>query len=206
MHQRFVILLLFEALFSQAGFGQNLSGDERLRDIVRQYGQAEVTVSYTGQQELDYLSLNVSILNVRNRLIEISLSPRTVEWFISQKLGYQILEKVVPRTIVSAPNVAGVYAWNMYPTYTQYDSIMRSFSRDYPSLCRLDTIGTSIRGKLVLALKISDNPLEDESEPQVFYTSTMHGDETGGFILMLRLADSLLKNYDVNARVKELSR
>ena len=67
---------------------------------------------------------------------------------------------------------------------------------NYPSLCRLDTIGTSINGKLVLALKISDNPAEDETEPEVFYSSTMHGDETGGYVLMLRLADYLLKNYN----------
>jgi hypothetical protein len=32
----------------------------------------------------------------------------------------------------------------------------------------------------------------------------MHGDETGGFILMLRLADYLLKNYSLNSRVKNL--
>ena len=32
----------------------------------------------------------------------------------------------------------------------------------------------------------------------------MHGDETGGFILMLRLADYLLKNYSASSRVKTL--
>ena len=74
----------------------------------------------------------------------------------------------------------------------------------YPTLCHLDTIGTSINGKLVLALKISDNADLNEDEPEVFYTSTMHGDETGGFILMLRLADYLLKNYNLDTRVKNL--
>ena len=74
----------------------------------------------------------------------------------------------------------------------------------YPSLCRLDTIGTSINGKLVLALRISNNPGAAATKPEVFYTSTMHGDETGGFILMLRLADYLLSNYNDNPRVKEL--
>ena len=81
---------------------------------------------------------------------------------------------------------------------------MQSFPKLYPSLCSLDTIGTSINGKLVLALKISDNPAVDEDKPAVFYTSTMHGDETGGFILMLHLADYLLKNYNLDARVKNL--
>jgi hypothetical protein len=94
--------------------------------------------------------------------------------------------------------------WDNYPTYIQYDSIMQSFKTLYPSLCRLDTIGTSINGKLILALKISDNPAVDGDNPSVFYTSTMHGDETGGYILMLHLADYLLKNYSQSSRVKNL--
>ena len=84
----------------------------------------------------------------------------------------------------------------------QYDSIMQSFLSLYPSICHLDTIGTSINGKLILALKISDNASIDEDEPEVFYTSTMHGDETGGFILMLRLADYLLTNYSFSQQGK----
>jgi hypothetical protein len=95
-------------------------------------------------------------------------------------------------------------AWDKYPTFTQYDSIMRSFASLYPSLCRLDTIGKSIYGKLILVLKISDNVAVNEDEPEVFYTSTIHGDETGGFILMLRLADYLLKNYQPGSRAKNM--
>jgi carboxypeptidase D len=35
----------------------------------------------------------------------------------------------------------------------------------------------------------------DEYEPEFMYTSTMHGDETVGYVLMLRLIDYLLTNY-----------
>jgi hypothetical protein len=81
---------------------------------------------------------------------------------------------------------------------------MQSFATTYPSLCRLDTIGISIYGKLVLALKISDNVQTDEPEPEVFYSSSIHGDELGGFILMLRLADSLLATYSTSSRIKNM--
>ena len=50
-------------------------------------------------------------------------------------------------------------------------------------------------GNLFWLLRYLIMPADDEAEPEVFYSSTMHGDETGGFILMLRLADYLLKNY-----------
>jgi hypothetical protein len=81
---------------------------------------------------------------------------------------------------------------------------MRSLASRYPSLCRLDTIGISNYGKLVLVLKLSDNVSDDEDEPEVFYTSSMHGDETGGFILMMRLAAFLLENYAGDARITDL--
>ena len=107
--------------------------------------------------------------------------------------------------IISAGNMNEALNWDTYPTFTQYDSIMRSFSTLYPSLCRLDTIGKSVNGKLILVLKISDNVSVDEDEPEVFYTSTMHGDETGGYVMMLRLADYLLRNYHTSNRVKNMA-
>jgi hypothetical protein len=204
MIRYFVILFLIMALASRICFAQNSGDDDRLRDLVRQYGQAEVTVPFNPSISLDYLTLNVSILSVRNKMIEISLSPLTVEWFIMQKYNYIIKEKPDLKGLISAESLNKAFQWNVYPTYSQYDSIMQSFVADYPSLCHLDTIGRSINGKLVLALKISDNPAVDESEPEVFYTSSMHGDEIGGFILMLRLAELLLKDYGDNPRVKEL--
>lgn len=204
MARKFLILFLIISGFSVLkSHSQILNTDDRLRQIVSQYGQAEVSVRYEGQKAIEILTAHVSILSVKDKHVFISLSPVTVEWFISQGFDYQIIEKVSPRGLISARDVSQAMEWDVYPTHTQYDSIMLSFQKLYPSLCRLDTIGKSVNGQLVLALKItSGNSTPDK--PRVFYTSTMHGDETGGFILMLHLADYLLKNYGKNARVHTL--
>ena len=204
MIKRLFILLSLTAFYALECYPQNINDDDRLRERIRIFGQAEVTISYTDNKTLDNLTRNVSILSVRNRIVEISLSPLTTEWFIRQKFNYIIKEKVDLKGILSAANVKQAFEWDKYPTYSQYDSIMQSFVSLYPEISRLDTIGTSANGKLVLAIKISDNPGKDESEPEVFYTSTIHGDESGGFVLMLRLADFLLKNYTNDDRVKNL--
>jgi hypothetical protein len=204
MTRRFLILFSVLTFFALKCYSQNISNDGRLRDFVRQYGQAEVTVTYTDRKALDNLTRNVSILTVRNKMVHISLSPLTVEWFILQNIDYQIIKRPDTKGVITALNLNQVMEWDKYPTYSQYDSIMQSFRTLYPALCHLDTIGTSVNGKLVLALKISDNAVNDEDEPEVFYSSTIHGDETGGFVLMLRLADYLLKNYNINSRVKNL--
>ncbi|MBE3140261.1 MAG: hypothetical protein IMZ53_06730, partial [Thermoplasmata archaeon] len=175
MTRRFLILLVVLTFFALRCYPQNINNDDRLRDIVGEYGQAEVTIPYANNKALDKLTRNVSILSVRNKIVRISLSPLTVEWFILQKYDYVITEKTDSKGVISAFNLNQAMEWDKYPTYSQYDSIMQSFKTLYPSLCHLDTIGTSINGKLVLALKISDNPNNDEDEPEVFYSSTMHG-------------------------------
>jgi hypothetical protein len=204
MIRRFLILFAVFTSFTAGCFSQNLSKDERLREIIRKDGQAEVTILYTDVKSIDSLTRNVSIISVKDSIIYIELSPVTVEWFLLQKYDYQIIEKKVNRELVLASDVNQAMTWDTYPSYSQYDSIMLNFAALYPSLCRLDTIGTSVNGKLVLVLKISDNPSIKKNEPGVFYSSTIHGDETGGFVLMLHLADYLLKNYQTDKRVKNL--
>ena len=202
--RHFLIIVFLFVLSALKCESQNIIPDNRLRQIISKDGQVEVTIHFTNNKSIEKLTARISILSVKDKVVHISLSPLTAEWFIMQKFDYQIVERVNTKSILSALNVNQATQWDNYPTYSQYDSIMQSFVKLYPALCHLDTIGTSVNGKLVLALKISDNAAADEDEPEVFYTSTMHGDETGGFILMLHLIDYLLKNYAVSNRVKNL--
>jgi hypothetical protein len=204
MGRQFLILLSVLCLSVLNTYSREDGPDDNLRFIVNRDGQAEVTIQTRAVRSFGELTLNVSILSVRDSLVHLSLSKITVEWFISQKYDYKIVERFSPKSLFSAGSLSQALQWESYPTYTQYDSIMKSFAALYPSLCRLDTIGRSVNGKLVLALKISANPGINEDEPRVFYTSSMHGDETGGYILMLHLADYLLKNYNTSGRVKNL--
>ncbi len=124
------------------------------------------------------------------------------------KLGYKIEELPLhdnqAKVINMATTVAEMANWDRYPTYDVYVQMMQDFATNYPDLCKLDTIGYSQNNRLVLVLKISDNVNTNEAEPEFFYTSTMHGDETTGFVLMLRLADYLLSNYGNDTEATDL--
>ncbi len=204
MIKRLLILSFFSLFQYSVIYSQTADKDNQLRNIVKQYGQAEVTIPYPGSKAMDFITRKVSITSVKDKTVFITISPLSIDWFVSRKYEYTILERADSKGIMSAVDVSQAMEWQSYPSYPQYDSIMKSFSTNYPSLCQLDTIGTSINGRLVLALKISDNAGTDENEPEVFYSSTMHGDELAGYVLMLRLADYLLKNYNTNNRVKNL--
>jgi hypothetical protein len=185
-------------------WSQNAYKDDQLRNLVKEYRQAEVTIQYPGLKEMEILTRNVSITSVKDKTVYINISPLTIDWFILAKYDYNILKRADIKGIISAGSVSQAMDWQSYPTYTQYDSIMRSFSQLYPALCHLDTIGTSINGKYIFALKISDNAGLNEDEPVVFYSSSIHGDELAGFVLMMRLTDYMLKNYNLNSRVKNM--
>jgi hypothetical protein len=204
MKEKQILILLMLSFLEISVCAQETARDILLRDEVKKYGQARVEIPFPGATALNSLSQSVSVSAVKGRSVEIVISPLTVEWFISVKLDYKITERPDSKSITTASNVMQAMKWESYPTYPQYDSIMRRFANTYPDLCLLDTIGTSIYGKLILALKISDNAAADEDEPETFYTSSIHGDETGGFILMLRLADYLLENYGTDTRVTNL--
>lgn len=204
MYRQYVILIFFSALINTRAFSQDYDQQQILRDEIREYAQATVSIHYTGRQSLDYLSDHLSVISVRDNEVIISLSPLTAEWFIEQNVDFEIIRKPALKDITTAVNKDIATDWQSYPSYDDYVLIMKDFQTNYPSLCNLDTIGTSVENRLVLVLKISDNVNTDETEPEVFYTSTMHGDETGGFMLLLRLADSLLKGYPASQRIKNL--
>ncbi len=99
---------------------------------------------------------------------------------------------------------ASVQVFDNYPTYPQYEQIMQQFATDHPAICKLVNLGTLPSGRKILALKITDSLSKRENEPQFLYTSTMHGDETAGYPLMLKLADEILNGYNVNPRLTQL--
>lgn len=107
-------------------------------------------------------------------------------------------------SLLMATTVEQMASWNRYPTYETYVEMMQQFAVEYPTLCKLDTIGYSVNNRLILCAKISDNVALDEEEPEFFYSSTMHGDELTGFHHMLHLIDTLLRSYGINEELTEL--
>ncbi|MBR3411429.1 MAG: hypothetical protein IKG81_01915 [Bacteroidales bacterium] len=109
-----------------------------------------------------------------------------------------------PKAVDMATTLDEMDAWNRYPTYEVYVAMMQRFADNYPDLCHLDTIGTSIQGRLILSLAITGSALTDNYRPEFFYSSTMHGDEVTGFYLMLRLCDTLLRSYGISQDITSL--
>ena len=98
-------------------------------------------------------------------------------------------------------------SWTCYPSYDQYVTLLQDLADGNPTLCRLESLGFTAnlgRPHELWIMRISDNPDFEEAEPEVLLTSTMHGDETLGFVLTLRLIVELLHQYGVDPQITKL--
>ena len=111
---------------------------------------------------------------------------------------------LAPKALSMATTLEEMYQWDRYPTYDVYVQMMNHFAATYPDLCRLDTLGTSVQGRLLLCLFITGTSDNDLYRPEFLYSSSMHGDEITGFYFMLRLCDTLLSSYGTSADITDL--
>ncbi|MDY5969611.1 MAG: M14 family zinc carboxypeptidase [Bacteroidales bacterium] len=169
------------------------------------YGQQRITFAEPDLGKMSLLSRTVSIDSRHDSVYVAYGNERELKAL--RDLGYDYSLTEVPRetkTLTMAQNVEEMRQWNRYPTYETYVEMMQGFARDYPDLCQLDTIGYSVRNRLILCVRLTSDAIPESAKPQFFYSSTMHGDEIAGFQLMLHLIDTLLSGYGRNAQYTHL--
>ncbi|HZM14004.1 MAG TPA: M14 family zinc carboxypeptidase [Bacteroidales bacterium] len=191
MKHLFVIsaALMFLTYYTVYGQDQWRGGD--IREALNRFGQAEVLIEYPGYDAMSRLATRFSVSSCDDREAVLTLSPLTASDFISTGISYKIILPEETKGFFTASSVSEAMQWHSYPTWKHYDTIMHKIAQTWPELCLLDTIGFSVRGRAILALKISDNPAADEQEPAVMLSAAIHGDELAGFIMLMRLAEYL---------------
>ncbi len=116
----------------------------------------------------------------------------------------EVIPSMLENPIMAATLLDFTSTWDSYPTYNQYDSLMNAFVNQYPHLCKLHNFGTLASGRKILTLQLTDTIKPSYKKAKFLYTATMHGDETTGYIMMLRLAQYLLQNYALNPEIHQL--
>jgi len=157
------------------------------------------------QNELEIITRIISIDNIEDGYVYAYANEAGIEKFLAAGYFYEVLPH--PGTLYKpkmTTNWERSRLLEAYPTYDAYVNIMYQFATDHPTICEVTNIGNSVNGREILVAKISDNIDQEENEPEFFYTSTMHGDETTGFILMLDLINLLLSDYSSDPQITNL--
>ncbi len=159
----------------------------------------------TNKSEIEKLTTIISIDNVKDNTVYAFATEINFQKFVSFGYDFILLNNTTKsQKSAAVTTIAEMQDWDKYPTYDLYVEMMENYTDTYPEICKVLNIGTTVLGKDLLVLKISDNINDEENEPEIFLSSTMHGDETLGFILLLRLIDSLVTNYSTNIDIANI--
>ncbi|MGQ9559960.1 MAG: M14 family zinc carboxypeptidase [Candidatus Oleimicrobiaceae bacterium] len=88
-----------------------------------------------------------------------------------------------------------------FHTYAETRDFLFATAAAHPHITRLDSIGSSVQGRGIWALKISDNPLVDEDEPCFLVEGCIHGNENHGLEACLHFIRYLVNGYGVDQQV-----
>ncbi len=109
-------------------------------------------------------------------------------------------EKEPPFRKIAADGVPKYFRYGSMGGFLKYDEVLQqidSMKLLFPTLITAkDSIGSTIEGRTIFAVKISDNPASNESsEPEVLYTALHHAREPQGMMTLVYYMWWLLENY-----------
>ena len=189
------IILLCVAVVSGAVCAQS---QRELKQLMRDREEYYFTLSVNDPAEIQAINNICSVDGTDGRTVVCYANQQQYDNLLLA--GYQPTLQTPPsmRANVTMWDGNGTYNWNAYLTYPQYVSMMEGFPSEAVSgrtctLLDLGTLSTSNHRRL-LGVRINNG--SPEGKPKFLYTSTMHGDEITGMILMLRLIDELCTSTD----------
>lgn len=189
-------VLRFFTFFVVLYFSGNLSAQSQkeLGSLMRNRDEYYFTLKVDKPSEINYINSICSVDGTDGATVVGYANTKEYEALL--KAGYQPTLLTPPSLREEAKMWDGnraTYEWDSYLTYEQYVSMMEGFPTATVTgrsctLIDLGTLATSNHRKL-LGVRINNG--QAEGKPKFLYTSTMHGDEVTGMILMLRLINEL---------------
>ena len=183
----FAILFVFVSLglFAQ---------EKDLNKLMQERNEYYFTFELNGNDDLPAIAHAISVDRVDGNVVTAYANNKQFAEF--QKMGYEVTLQTPPSMMEDAVMWDGsnraAFDWDAYPTYSAYESMMYQFATDHPDMCEIIELGTLPSNRKILIAHINNG--SGAGKPKFLYTSTIHGDETTGWMLMLRWIDYLLEN------------
>ena len=169
---------------------------QELNQLMQQRNEYYFTFNLNGNDDLNVIAHTISVDRVDGSLVTAYANNKEFARF--QQLGYEVTLQTPPSLVEEVTMWDGSnraeYDWDSYPTYSAYEDMMFQFATDHPENCEIIELGTLPSNRKILIAHLKNG--SSEGKPKFLYTSTIHGDETTGWIMMLRLIDYLLENPD----------
>lgn len=166
------------------------------------FNPAVVQISLSSPDTLAKIIENdFAILEINENSVIIFSTSEEINWLEEQNLNPKILYN----------DYFEMVGWKTNPqlleefhTYTELTSELQNIESSYPSIAKLYNLGTSVQGRTLWGLKITDNPDIEENEAEVRICGNHHGNELMSIELPLMLAWYLVDNYASDPYIQDL--
>ena len=187
-----IALVIGGSLFAQS--------QRELAQLMRNRGEYYFTLAVADRSEAQTINSLCSVDGFDGSNVVCYANQRQYDNLL--QAGYQPNLQTPPSMLEEAVMWEGgdraTYEWDSYLTYEQYVSMMEGFPTSVTNganctLVDLGTLSTS-NHRRILGVRLNNG--QPDGKPKFLYTSTMHGDEVTGMILMLRLIDEFCTSSD----------
>lgn len=163
--------------------------------------EKEVHVALTNSDEFQRLQQLHLTGDIGLNGATLYVTPNELNRLKASSLNYEV-------TIPDMNTWAAQYGQNKVPsgyyTWSEIKDIADSLANKFPSIVQKIVYGTSVDGKELAALKISDNVTTDEAEAEILFDAGIHGDEVGGPENAIRFARQIVLAYGNNPEITSL--
>lgn len=137
--------------------------------------------------QLTRLGAELAGVDRDNKRIQVFFNEK--EWFMASAL-FNNIEINYTKGVSRGPD-------EEYQNPEEIEALLIRFNTLYPELTQLKSIGKSLEGRDIWAIKISDNAsTEEKDEPSILFNSMHHAREVMTPEVAIDIIEYLLKNYD----------
>ena len=213
MKNLFVFSIFIVFIITSNIFSQDLKPYTQQKEIAEKYlserGEVYFKFYSNSKDQINQLTKIISIDNVIDRVIYYEVlayaNKNEMLEFAKKKIIFEVIDPFKNlEGFQMSSDIMQIMEWDTYPTYQGYLDMMNNFQVLYPDICQLINFGTTVESRQLLTVKISDSVSVRKDKPQFFYSSSAHGNELTGYVLMLRLIDTLCKGYGSDPKITYL--
>jgi carboxypeptidase T len=190
------VLQIIGLTFFLVLISKNIKAHEHSLDFPKTWkmiGTVDADNFHGTMKELTERGFDIAGVSVKEKKVDLLLSD--VEFRVLKSLGYKV-EITQIKGVNRGPD-------QEYQNPSEVEAYVKKYNNLYPNLTKLVSIGKSLEGRDIWALKISDNANENEvEEPTILYNSMHHAREVMTPEMGLDIIEYLLDNYDTNSQVK----
>ncbi len=196
--RRFTLAACFVLALISAPRAEIVQPDIQVRVYLDSPGQAQLLsqsspdIVYRDKNWVEIITTDTEMQSLRDRGLRVEVIRPSASRYYRDRLK-------------TATTAGALGSMGGYRTIEEIDRKVDSIISGHPSIVAPKvTIGFSIEGNPIYAIKISDNPGVDENEPEVLYFAELHAREVITPEVILSFMDRLTTNYGTNPEITDL--